>query len=93
MSLATVVFPSRSSSDPVFGNVIDLVMARTGVMRFEICELCSTINLGAAHFCKGCSHKLPAFYATECASTHVVPPDYQQPAVREQPWAIRLGEF
>lgn len=87
MSSAAVVSLSRSSSDSAFGNVFDLVMARTGVMRFEICEMCSTINLGAAHFCKGCSHKLPASYAAECASKRVVTPDHQQPAVREPLWA------
>jgi len=88
MTSAAVVFPNRSSSsDAVFGNVFDLVMARTGAMRVEICEMCSTINLGAAHFCKGCSHKLPAFYAAERASGGVAPPDHQQPPVRESAWA------
>ena len=81
MSSVAVVSVSRSASDAAFGNVFDLVMARTGLMRFEICEMCSTINLGAAHFCKGCSHKLPASYAVERASKRVVPSDHQQPAV------------
>lgn len=94
MTFAAVLFPDRSSSlDAVFGNVIDLMMARTGVVRFAICKMCSTINLGSAHFCKGRSHKLPAFYSAERASEGVMSPDHQQPAIRDPLWTCAWARF
>jgi hypothetical protein len=57
---------NASSSEKVaFGSLIDLAMLRTGAVSAEVCELCSTINLGSAHFCKGCNHKLTAYYVAE----------------------------
>ena len=53
---------TASASDVAFGSLIDLALLRTGAASGEVCEACNTINLGAARFCKGCSHKLPAFY-------------------------------
>ena len=54
---------TASASDVAFGSLIDLALLRTGAASGEVCEACNTINLGAARFCKGCSHRLPAFYA------------------------------
>ncbi|WP_077000584.1 hypothetical protein [Variovorax sp. KK3] len=31
----------------------------------EICKLCSTIDVGAGHFCKGCNHNLSTCYAAD----------------------------
>jgi len=54
---------TTSTTDVAFGSLIDLALLRTGAASGEVCEACNTINLGAARFCKGCSHRLPAFYA------------------------------
>lgn len=55
--------PVAASSGVAFGNLIDFARLQMGTGSAEICEACSTINMGSARFCKGCSHKLPAFYA------------------------------
>ena len=54
---------TTSASDVAFGSLIDLALLRTGAVSGEVCEACNTINLGASRFCKGCSHRLPDFYA------------------------------
>lgn len=70
-----VTYPTASRpSEVAFGSLIDLAMIRTGAVSVEVCEACSTINLGAARFCKGCSHKLPAFYAERHDSATAAPP-------------------
>ena len=58
---------TTSVSDVAFGSLIDLALVRTGAFEAEICEACNTINFGAARFCKGCCHRLPAFYAARNA--------------------------
>ena len=53
-----------SPSDAVaFGNLADLTRLQVGKAPVEICDACSTINMGSARYCKCCSHKLRAFYA------------------------------
>ena len=47
-----------------FGSLVDLARLKFDTASAEICDVCNTINFGHAHFCKGCSHKLPAFYSS-----------------------------
>jgi hypothetical protein len=91
MSTAAVASPS-SHSDVAFGNLIDLAMLRTGAVSVEVCEACNTINLGAARFCKGCSHKLPAFYgATPVGEPAALPGEWG--ATRRRGWTWDLAAF
>src|SRR5215207_3074829 len=72
-----------------FGSLIDLARLQTGDATAEICEACSTINLGSAKFCKGCDHKLPAFYS----DLDDDPPDSPTQRLRKAPtrgWASGL---
>jgi hypothetical protein len=82
-------------SDVAFGSLIDLAMVRTGAVSVEVCEACSTINLGAARFCKGCSHKLPAFYAEQQpAGDPAEPPAKLRTAPRQgHAWTWGLAAF
>ena len=52
-----------SQSPTAFATLVDLARLRLGACSTEICDVCNTVNLGSRPFCKGCSHKLPAFYA------------------------------
>jgi hypothetical protein len=61
--------PAAASSGVAFGSLIDFARLQMGTGSAEICEACSTINMGSARFCKGCSHKLPAFYAERDAGS------------------------
>jgi hypothetical protein len=55
----------RGMQSPVaFGNLADLARLQVGTASAEICDACSTINIGSARYCKCCSYKLPAFYAS-----------------------------
>lgn len=58
----TTIGNNSSSQEVAFGNLIDIAVLRTGAVSAEVCEACSTINLGSARFCKGCNLKLPAYY-------------------------------
>ncbi len=63
---AAASFPGPALSDSAFGNLIDLARLQTsGWAHAEVCDVCNTINMGSAHLCKCCAHKLPAFYASE----------------------------
>ncbi|NUT15077.1 MAG: hypothetical protein HOQ33_11320 [Cupriavidus sp.] len=57
-----------------FGNLVDLARLQLGSSSAEVCDACNTVNLGSARYCKGCAHKLPAFYAAgeEQAQQHRV---------------------
>ena len=55
--------PLASQKAVAFASLVDLARIQFGASSIEICDACSTVNLGAAHHCKGCSHKLPAYYA------------------------------
>ena len=85
MTTASVTFaePADPSSGIAFGSLIDLARLQTGTAEAEICEACSTINMGSARLCKGCSHKLPAFYAARSSATESMP-SAKQPRVRSE---------
>jgi hypothetical protein len=80
-------------SDVAFGSLIDLAMVRTGAVSVEVCEACSTINLGAARFCKGCSHKLPAFYRDQPAGEPATVPVGESPVSQKRGWTWDLAAF
>ena len=65
-------------ADVAYASLFDLARLRAGAETAEICEACNTINIGFARFCKGCSHKLPAFYAA-------MRPDDGEPPARKLP--------
>ena len=56
--------PAPGQTAETFGNLVDLARLKFDTASADICDVCNTINFGRAHFCKGCSHKLPAFYAS-----------------------------
>lgn len=64
-AVATWASSDASPTQPVlaFGNLVDLARLKFDTASAEICDVCNTINFSHAHYCKGCSHKLPAFYA------------------------------
>lgn len=47
-----------------FAGLIDLVRSTASEDSGEICEECKTLNRARACYCKGCAHKLPAYYAS-----------------------------
>ena len=55
--------PSASQTSCTFASLVDLARMQFGASSVEICDACNTVNLGSAHYCKGCAHKLPAYYA------------------------------
>ena len=59
--------PWASQTAVTFASLVDLARIQFGAA-VEICDACNTVNLGAARYCKGCSHKLPAYYASDAAS-------------------------
>lgn len=64
MSIAAIPAPdSRGTSSSIaFGSLVDLARLQVGNPSSEICDVCNTINMESARYCKSCSHKLPAFY-------------------------------
>jgi hypothetical protein len=91
-SSSAVADSTNPSSGVAFGSLIDLARLRTGDATAEICEACNTINLGSARFCKGCSHKLPAFYAAMSSSESVSQAE-QLRIVPERVWTWDLAAF
>lgn len=81
----------KPSSSVAFGNLIDLARLQAGTSA-EICEACSTINMGSARFCKCCSHKLPAFYASRDSGKKVAPPRKPR-IVPKRAWALDFAAF
>ena len=65
--MSTVAAPYHeslvASPSDAFGSLVDLARMQMGNPSAEICDACNTINIGSAHHCKCCAHKLPAFYA------------------------------
>ena len=94
MSTVSVTFvePADSPSGVAFGSLIDLARMQTGTTSVEISEACSTIKLGSARLCKGCSHKLPTFYANESPGEPM--PSAKQPRVgSEWAWSLDFAFF
>ncbi|SCK06649.1 hypothetical protein VAR608DRAFT_0078 [Variovorax sp. HW608] len=60
------------SSPVAFAGFIDLVRSTTAEERGEICEECKTLNRAGARYCKGCEHKLPAYYTNANARAPMV---------------------
>ncbi|RST56266.1 hypothetical protein [Variovorax sp. MHTC-1] len=92
---AAAVFVAETkapSSSIAFGNLIDLARLQAGTTSAEICEACSTINMGSARFCKCCSHKLPAFYACR-NSGEQVPQSKPSRFIRKRAWALDFVAF
>jgi len=56
---------ARASTPVAFGSLVDLARLQMGSPSVEICDACNTINMGSAHHCKCCLHKLPAHYAAK----------------------------
>ena len=54
--------PMAAQTAVAFASLVDLVRLQFGSSSVSICDVCNTVNLGHAHYCKGCSHKLPAYY-------------------------------
>ena len=91
---AAAVFVAETkgpSSSIAFGNLIDLARLQAGSSA-EICEACSTINTGSACFCKCCSHKLPAFYASRNSGEQVPQPKLSR-FIRKRAWALDFVAF
>lgn len=65
-----------------FASLFDLARMRFGVSCVEICDACNTVNLGSAHFCKGCAHKLPAYYASAEANSELAGLEAPAPLTR-----------
>ena len=90
---SSIVVAGPKPSDVVFGDLIDLALDRTRLDSTEICEACSTVNLGSARLCKACSHKLPAFYAARSTFEATMPPGPRQPTRLTRSWTWDLGAF
>jgi len=89
---SVVVANSPRPLDIAFGSLIDLAMMRTGAVSVEVCEVCHTINLGAARLCKGCNHKLPAFYG-EAAAEETALPESRPSFAHKHGWTWDLAAF
>lgn len=90
---SSIVVDEKNPPGVVYGNLMDLALLRTGLGSTEICEACSTINLGSARFCKGCTHKLPAFYDDERAFEPTFLSGRQQPGSLLPTRTLDLGAF
>ncbi|GAA4335512.1 hypothetical protein GCM10023165_12030 [Variovorax defluvii] len=88
---STAAVNEGSVAEVAFGSLIDLAMLHTGAVTAEVCEACSTINLGSVRLCKGCSHKLPAYYS-ENVETQDMLPGKPGPSAMLQGWA-RVRDF
>lgn len=62
MNAADALAQSGPAHFTAFASLIDLVRLRAGASSAEVCDACSTINIGSARYCKCCSHKLTGFY-------------------------------
>lgn len=59
-----ILDPLRPSQPVAFGDLIDFARYRRSRSTADVCDACNTINPASANFCKGCSGKMPAFYAS-----------------------------
>ena len=98
---AAISFPDRLPPQPdvAFGTLVDLARLRFGSSSAEVCDVCNTINIGSPRYCKGCSHKLPAFYAaaeddTKELRPHDAPPGtWRTLAMPNRPSSIDFAAF
>ena len=89
---ASMASPSQAltETDVVFGNLIDLARFWAGCSTAEICDTCRTINRDSARFCKGCTHKLPRFYAEMEPAESMPAREQSKPFRPEWPRALDL---
>ena len=65
---ATSSASSLGASPPIaFGDLLDLARLHNDPFPDEICEACRTINPVSRRYCKGCTGKLPAYFASSGA--------------------------
>ena len=76
-----------AQSAVAYASLVDLARLRFGSSTFEICDVCNTVNVGSAHYCKGCSHKLLAFYAA-CGDDLKLPAVHESPSLPGRPSGI-----
>jgi hypothetical protein len=88
----TSIAEATPDSSVAIGNLIDLARLQAGTTSAEICEACSTINMGSARFCKCCSHKLPAFYAARNCSGRTPQPKSPR-GIPKRAWVIDFAAF
>jgi hypothetical protein len=81
--------PSASQTAVTFASLVDLARIQFGTSAVEVCDACNTVNLGAAQYCKGCSHKLPAYYAAREDDLELALPP--SPPARTTGFASRAG--
>ena len=63
--MMAATLPAARNTGPAaiaFGDLLDLLRLGSQSPR-SVCEACKTINLGTRRFCKGCTGKLPAYFA------------------------------
>ena len=89
------VEPSRRPSDIAFGSIVDLARMQMPKPSAEVCDACNTINARSAHFCKCCSHKLPAFYAAgdRAKRRRLIASIWPATAMPERAWAVDFLAF
>jgi hypothetical protein len=94
MTAAAIFVTERrtASSSIAFGNLIDLARLQAGTTSAEICDACSTINMGTAQFCKCCSRKLPAFYAARNPGEQIPQPKPPR-RVGKRAWVLDFLAF
>ena len=89
MIMAVVMSTSLNAGPAIaFGDLLDLARFHKEIFPNEICDVCQTINLGSRRFCKGCTGRLPAYYATSDATSGAVAA-LQQPVSRARLQARR----
>jgi len=75
-----------------YASLVDFARLQFGSSAVEICDACNTVNLGAAQYCKGCSHKLPAHYAAHEDDAELASPQEPlSPPARTTGFASRAG--
>jgi len=80
---------SALSSPVAFAGIIDLVRSTAAEDSGEICEECKTLNRAGARYCKGCEHKLPAYYATaNVRAPTVLRRRRERTSIRTQAWDL-----
>jgi len=79
--------PSAARAGCSFASLMDLARLQFSPSQVEICDACNTVNLGSAHHCKGCAHKLPAYYAA-CQEDPKLPRLEESPLPLHRKWSL-----